>query len=565
MNDVRETQIDGVLCFYVDMGRPPSAAHLIFRQGAADEPLHETGWLHLLEHLALLDRETLSRPIEGHTSMLLTRFAAYGGPEAIVRDLNALSLWLGEPDFRLLARQRGVLQAEAQLRRNPMVRSLTWRYGATGAGVASYAEVGALRATPELLTERSRRVFNGSNAVLVLDGPPPTDLRLPLPTGEYHPPRTAESVRRLLPAAYRDDAGMTLSGVVSRTHEAGFLAAMLERAVHDGLRQRTGGAYAPWSDDTEVDDQHLVVAAGSDVVPEILSEVATAGVEISRRMAEDGVPRAWIQEAVDQRLQRLDFPSALVDVALESAYAVLSDRVPKSHEELLDQLRYTDPTRVDAAAQEFHTSLLLGVPEDADLARGVDMVSFPESGPTAQGKRHSHVNWPADLTTFAADAEVAEAVDGLAARQLRINDVVGLFAWRDGSRLLVGRDGSVLEMEARQWLGGQELAQKIDQAVPDDLHLPMPDREVTFRRMSVPARCAIGFARVANTKPGLIAMLAFTGVLTLWLLVGRHLFLGTVFLLLSAALGAHLRRLDNGLVALEPTGAPSVEPPPGPA
>ena len=97
MNDVRETQIDGVLCFYVDMGRPPSAAHLIFRQGAADEPLHETGWLHLLEHLALLDRETLSRPIEGQTSMLLTRFAAYGGPEWSVGELHLVRSQLGGP------------------------------------------------------------------------------------------------------------------------------------------------------------------------------------------------------------------------------------------------------------------------------------------------------------------------------------------------------------------------------------------------------------------------------------------------------------------------------------
>ena len=70
LNTVRETEVNGVLCFFVDMGRPASAAHLIFRQGLADEPLHETGWLHLLEHLALLDRETLSRPINGQISML---------------------------------------------------------------------------------------------------------------------------------------------------------------------------------------------------------------------------------------------------------------------------------------------------------------------------------------------------------------------------------------------------------------------------------------------------------------------------------------------------------------
>jgi hypothetical protein len=78
---------------------------------------------------------------------------------------------------------------------------------------------------------------------------------------------------------------------------------------------------------------------------------------------------------------------------------------------------------------------------------------------------------------------------------MRIEDVVGLFAWRDGTRRLVGRDGSVLEMEARQWVDGDGLAQALDAAVADDLYIPMPDREVTFKRMGVAERCAIGFAR----------------------------------------------------------------------
>ena len=97
---------------------------------------------------------------------------------------------------------------------------------------------------------------------------------------------------------------------MSRTHEATFLPGVLERAVHDGLREVTGGVYGPWSSMTEVDDQHLVVAGGSDVVPEILSNVATAGVDVVRRLATDGVPRAWVEEAVQHRLSRR-FPPLL--------------------------------------------------------------------------------------------------------------------------------------------------------------------------------------------------------------------------------------------------------------
>ena len=558
---VRETDVTGVLCFYVDMGRPASAAHLIFRQGLADEPLHETGWLHLLEHLALLDRESLSRPINGQVSMLLTRFAAFGAPDELVANLGALSRWIADPDFRLLARERGVLQARAHQRHDPLTRSLTWRYGAHGPGVTSYSEVGSLRATPELLAERAWKVFNAANAILVLDGPPPADLKLPLPGGEYRPPMPAEPVSRRLPAAYRDVAGLTLSGVVSRTHEASFLPAILERAVHDGLRQRTGGAYAPWSSTAEVDDQHLVIGGGSDVVPEIRGTVAEAGLDVVRRLAEEGVPRPWVEEAVQQRLGRLDSALAMSDVALEAAYAALSGRVPLSHEEMVDQLRGTDPQLVDNAARELDATLLVGLPEDAKLAKGLKLVSFPRAEVAeSEGKRQPHVNWPADLSTFSADATMAETVNGTSVSSMRISDVVGLFAWRDGTRRLVAKDGSVLEMEARQWFNGDRLAETIDAAVAEDLHVPMPDREVTFKRMGLAERCAIGFARGANTKPGLITLLSLVALLTVWSMIGGHRFLAVFLLALCGTLGAQLWRIEGGQLGARPT-----PPSPGPA
>jgi len=126
MTGVRESEIDGVLCFWVDMGRPASCAHLLFRQGLADEPLHESGWLHLLEHLALLDRETLTRPIEGRLSLLRTHFAAFGGPEAIAEHIGALARWLAEPDLRMLPRERGLLQAQAYEARDRLGLNVFW-------------------------------------------------------------------------------------------------------------------------------------------------------------------------------------------------------------------------------------------------------------------------------------------------------------------------------------------------------------------------------------------------------------------------------------------------------
>jgi hypothetical protein len=546
MTGVHESEIDGVLCFWVDMGRPASCAHVIFRQGLADEPLPETGWLRLLEHLALLDRETLTRPIQGSTTMLLTTFVATGTGAVLVDRLQSLARWLAEPDFRLLARERGVLQAEAQLRADPLVRSLTWRYGAVGPGVTSYAEVGAVRATPELLWDRCRHVFNSANAVLVLDGPPPPGLGLPLAEGAYLPPSSAPRLDRPHPATYVDEAGgLTLSGVVDRTPASDFLPVILGRAVHDGLRQRTGGAYGPWSARLDADDQHAVIGAGSDVTPDMLPIAAEAGFEISRRLSQDGVPRPWIQEAVDARLAALAAPEAAFEVALGAAHAVLSDRVPQTHEELVEETRATDPDRVDAAARAFHSSLLLGVPEHARVRKTAPLIAFPEVEPSGIEPRYRHIDWPAEVTTFAVDGQTLETVHGPAAQRIRMHDVVGVLAWRDGTRQVIGRDGSSLEMEPRRWFRGQELTTTLDTMIPAQLQVPMPDREVTFRKMGLGHKCAVAFARSANTVPGLSVLVGVVLLLTLVLLLGGHTLVGGVFLVLAVALGAQLWRLHS--------------------
>jgi hypothetical protein len=548
MVTLHETEIDGVLCFWADLGRPLSAAHLHFRHGLADEPLPEAGWLRLLEHLALLDRETLERPIQGSVGMLLTRFTVSGTPELVCERLLALARWLEQPDLQLLARERGVLQAAAQLRADPLLASLTWRYGATGPGVTSYAEVGALRATPELLTERSQRVFNRSNVVLVLDGPPPPTLALPLPPGEYQPPAPAVPVDRHLPATYVDDSGITLTGVVGRTYAASFLPGILERAVHDGMREHTGAVDAPWARLVDVDDRHCVVGGGSATPRDAIAPSVGATIYIADRLGRDGVPRAWFQEAVETRLRELDDPDAAFLVAHRSALAVLSDRVPQSLEELRDELRSIEPTAVDAAAREFCASLLLGAPEHAIRRRdALQPVTFPEREPAGVGPRHRHVDWPAEPSTFATDGHTVERVSGLTASAMRVPEVVSVLAWRDGTRQLIGRDGSSLWMEPSEWRRGQDLTAKLDASIPAELRIPVPDRPDIFRRMTPTQRAATATIRFAGTVPGQIVIAAICFVLGVVTLSGGHNVVGGGLVLVTLCLVAHvvlvLRRL----------------------
>ena len=173
-------------------------------------------------------------------------------------------------------------------------------------------------------------------------------------------------------------------------------------------------------------------------------------------------------------------------------------------------------------------------------------MTFPESRPQSNGDKHSHVNWPADMTTFSVDEHVAERLTGSMARSMRLGDVVALLAWRDGARHLIGRRGDVLEMEPREWTRGKDLSKALDAAIPPDLHVAMSDRAVTFQRMSLTERTASSFARVANTRVGLSSLLAVVMLLALWGIIAGHLVVGVVLLLLAGALGAHLWRTEVG-------------------
>jgi hypothetical protein len=247
----------------------------------------------------------------------------------------------------------------------------------------------------------------------------------------------------------------------------------------------------------------------------------------------------------------------MVETALEAAYSVLRDQVPISYEELLQQLHDTDAERVDHAARELHASLLVGLPEAAPLGRTIPAVTFPESRPVGTGQKHSHVNWPADLTTFSVDERIAERVTGAMSRSMPLENVVALLAWRDGARHLIGQDGNVMELEPREWMRGKDLSKALDAAIPADRHVPMPDRAVTFRRMSTTERAAVAFGRVANTRIGLLSMLGVVAVLATWSLVTGHRIVGVVFLLLAGALGTHLWRTEIDKTAGTPSSPAS--------
>ena len=470
---LHDTEVDGVRCFWVATGRPTLAAVLLFRFGLADEPLVETGWQHVLEHLALEGRGGGALNINGSVSMLDTAFEAHGPADAVADHLLSLTSWLAEPDLSALDHERGVLRAEADLRGSgPSGRAMGWRYGARGPGVASFGEPGIGRATADQLQQRARAVFTMGNAVLLLDGPPSANLRLRLPAGDVVQPRPAVPCEDQLPAGYVEGAGVVASGVVERSNAMGLGADLLQQGLLDKLRHRAGAAYAPWSAYERVDADHAVLLAGFDVRVHACPDAATAVRDVIGRLATDGPDEAALAAVRDRRLQALRDPYNSFGLAALAGQRHLAGRSPQSLDEVLEEVGAVTCEEVRLGFESMRGSLLLGAPEPALARTELRWLEFPSRPGRAEGQRFRGLNWPAvDEELVIGDRSVELRADGVA-RGVDADEVEGLFVFADGGRHLLRSDGYGITVEPTGWQRGWEAVDALDRFVPVDRHLP---------------------------------------------------------------------------------------------
>jgi hypothetical protein len=130
---------------------------------------------------------------------------------------------------------------------------------------------------------------------------------------------------------------------------------------------------------------------------------------------------------------------------------------------------------------------------------------------------------------------------------MRVSEIVSVLAWRDGTRQLIGRDGSSLWMEPAEWRGGPELTAQLDAALPAALRIPVPDRTDAFQPMTPAQLAASASIRFFGTVPGQIAIAAVCFLLGVMILTEGHTLVGGGLVLVTLCLAARvvlvLRRL----------------------
>ena len=473
MIELHRTEVDGVPAFWVDSGRPTLTAALVFRWGMVDETLPQTGWTHLLEHLALHGRGGGALQVNGMVSLLHTRFDAHGPPEAVAHTLGDTAAWLAHPDLAEFTRERGVLRAESALRSVGEVGpALVWRYGARGPGLAGYLEPGLSRATQTDIAALAAASFTRGNAALFLDGPPPAGLRLPLADGPARPTPVAVPCEEELPAAYLIRAGATVSGVVERTVQGTVLPHVLREQFTSQFRHRDGAAYAPWSHYEPVDDHHAVVLCGTDASDGLLTTLADRVLQQVEKVAAGDLDESVVAGVVAQLEQFHLDPYNGPTLAYRAVVDHLRGQPINGLEEILAEIRAVDAAAVAQAGTALRDSLLLGIADRATWRRQLPFPAMPSLPEPLASRPIRSRDFPAVRQRLVVTGGAVQMGADDQWSTLRANDIVGVFAQPDGARELVSRDGWTLRVEPTLWRGGATLTERLDRLVSPDLLIP---------------------------------------------------------------------------------------------
>ena len=407
--------------------------------------------------------------------MLETIFQAHGPAELVTSHLRDLSQWLAEPRLGDLDKERRILQAEAAARgSNPGSRALGWRYGAEGPGLVAYDDVATGRATPVLLRERAARVFTAGNAVLIMDGPPPADLRLELSPGDLLAVPKAVPCETRYPAMYVDDGGLCVSGEVPRSAAMTLGAELLRQQLEDQFRHQDGHAYSPSSMYERVDADSAVVAGVTDVRPDAYPTLLGRTLALVRRMRAYEPESDKLAALQASQVQAMTDPYSSLGVATRAGIDSLMGRPIVSLDEMVEEVRAVTPSDVVKGFERLHATMLVGVPGATIYAGEVRRLEAPTSRPSVRGRTWRSVNWPGDKSRLRISDDAVELANGQTARSVSGRDVHAMLAYENGLRHVVTRDGYGLLINPHGWRRGASAVTKLDELVPEDRRLPHP-------------------------------------------------------------------------------------------
>lgn len=483
---VQRTTVDGIPVFWVDLPGPLHA-ELVFGVGRADETFRTTGITHLVEHLVMRRLGELDHTANAAVSLLLSGFEVTGEPQVVVDHLTRLCGAIRWPDLTEIDRERSVLVAEELAHPTSPLASLplAQRYGNLGPGLAFCRQLGVHLVTSQDVRDWMARWLHRSNAALVLTGPPPPGLGLPLQDG----PAPRRGLPRPLPGITPSWTELPIDGVLATMHgpdtaETATALSVLDDRLTRRLRHEAGLVY------------------GIDVALEQLPGSVAIGLGLGLTGRAEHVPvlRDTFLSVLDELCVTGPTPAELErdrqrcrseiaddrDIAWLRAYdeaAALLAGTVRSWDRVESTLAGLTREDVRAAAGTLRASMTLGVPEGAQPG------SLPE-------RRAAH-RWPATGRLFRRSrfrswmprgsqltmgrSALSLHVPGQPVTTIPYGEVVGMGTEPgpagDDDRMVVvhGSDGEVIVVRAWDWRGGSAALDLLHAAVPSDAVFATPE------------------------------------------------------------------------------------------
>ena len=414
--------------------------------------------------------------------LLTTQFHTAGRADDVVEFLRDVCRSIGALDLSRLELGKQAISAEANQRRHSVLGEQSgWRYGVAGPGLLQWQDVAVPQLAAGPVAAWAVENLTAGNAALVLSGPPPPGLELPLRPG---PRRGVPAWPQVRPTpgwlSPLQVGGAAVSSVIDRSTAATAYAAALAHRLRTEVRDYFGLSRELWVQYLPLGSEKMMIVGFADHAPfqqqRLASAFVTTFMSMAHRTVSPDESAAW----------RAEYPEGS-DRAAALALAAARDTLLGSEVIEDDELR----RRVDAVtaddilhvAAEACRHALYAVPTSAGfVGNGVPQV--PPSGASAIGRPTNpwHVWWAHDFQSDRGRLYVSDAGVGLFRHNRHTLSVhwrscAALLRWADGGRALVTRDGAVLPIEPTMWARGAKLSALVDERIPAARHISLPARE----------------------------------------------------------------------------------------
>jgi len=447
-------------------------AALTFRVGVADETLPMRGICHLIEHLSLSHFRSDRLQWNGSVDVSRTTFIARGPAAEVERFLREVVDGLRSLPEARVAHERRVLQVEAQSRTDSIFDALlVLRYGLRGPGLAIVPEWGLEWLDAAEPQRWAAEWFTASNAALWSTAPlAVTDLTLP--TGVHRPPIVPEPMFAVPIVQARDTPLIGLMSQVPRALASSMATYIVARHLLQRLRHEHGLSYTPSAAYSPLTASAALVSMSAETHAEHRGDTVVQFLEALEELADHGPSDEALAAArsyAGDQWAQADAAMVHMDaVALGTLFGLEDPLYGRFAEDMARLTRESIATAVRAVLDGTFLIVPAGcessVPRRYRPFRAAEVA--PVSGASARF-RYAPIGDPFRLT-YGPEGVTHWDADG-DPTTIRFDACAGVVAWRDGSRLLHGNDGTTLDLRPESWKRYDAVRSCIDDHAPQPM------------------------------------------------------------------------------------------------